>query len=93
MGDKPLIVAIIIYVYFHTICCQCWRGCVKPEPLSIKEQTVKIREEFVQIKDLVLKMYKNSMTNIISPTIKEERCFPLNGHIGSVINRAIDFCG
>jgi len=59
----------------------------------VTDQANEIKEEFVQLKKLVLNIYKNSLLKLNPPSNKEERCLPMNGHIGTIINRAIDFCG
>jgi len=91
MDDKPLIFAILIYIYFHITCCNCWNK--KPKTKSLTNQSDEIREDFGQLKELILNIYKNSLIKLSPPSNKEERCLPMNGHVGSIINRAIEFCG
>ena len=93
MDDKPLIFAILIYIYFHITCCKCWNTKKKNKSITPQPQYNEIKEEFGQLKELILNIYKNSSINLNPPSNKEERCLPMNGHIGTIINRAIEFCG
>jgi len=54
------------------------------------EPFTQIKHDLSELKKMI-GMYASSMLK--PPINKEEKCLSLNGHIGSVINRAIGFCG
>jgi len=82
--DNWLLWLIIAYIYIHLVT----RNQTSPENGEAFAQEKEILQEIKNI----ISMYDGTM-GMIPPDTKEEQCFPLNGHIGAVINRAIRFCG
>jgi len=73
---------IILFLYFSA---DALEEIVSPFQQNFSQLNTDLQE----LKQM-LGMYTS---NIKPPHNKEERCHQLNGHIGSVINRAIEFCG
>lgn len=82
--DNWLLLLIMAYVYIHIV--------MKTLSLENGEDFTQETQDILYEIEKVVSMYDGTM-GMQPPHIKEEKCFPLNGHIGGVINRAINFCG
>ena len=81
---------LLLYVYISVVT----RSAVSQTPPTENgaEYFSQKSEAVVREIEKILSMYDGTM-GLKNPDTKEQRCFQLNGHIGSVINRAISFCG
>jgi len=77
--DNRLVIIFVLYLYIRIIA----RTTTKPESFT------QVQKALETIKAEVLNMYEGLRV----PDHPEERCFPVHGHIGTIINRATSFCG
>jgi len=83
-----LISILILYIYYFIIeknisLCSSDKGTEGTQELfsQVKKQLAEIKKAY--------KMY----VGLKEPDNPEERCHPVKGNVGAVINKAIDFCG
>jgi hypothetical protein len=83
-----LISLLILYIYYFIL----GKRNKLTSPEDLKED---LKEVFTQLKDEIVKIKKEYQMYIglKKPVNPEERCHPLQGDIGSIIDKAIAFCG
>lgn len=78
-----VVVVVALYVYIRII----------STSLSVKGNFSQAKQQIIRsVKTEVLRMYSGPY-NLQPPDSIEQKCFQMNGHVGSIINRAIRFAG